>query len=290
LQQETEDKRLANLFSGLEALGLKNLSNMDVYDEKEKEVKAAVEKEEKQPFDEADYIYDKTYICPVCDKKFKSKTVKTGRSKLERIDSDLRPVYQFVDPLKYDAIVCPHCGFAALSRFFKYVTSMQASLIRSNISSSFRGIKEDKEVYTYDDAIVRHKLVLVNTIVKKAKTSERAYTCLKIAWLLRGKAESLEETDKDYQKQVEALAKEEMEFIKNAYEGFEEAFRTETFPMCGMDENTVTLLVAELARKIGKTEESGRWISKILTARDANERIKAKAREIKELIQEDKNS
>ncbi|HCR39949.1 MAG TPA: DUF2225 domain-containing protein, partial [Lachnospiraceae bacterium] len=73
-------------------------------------------------------------------------------------------------------------------------------------------------------------------------------------------------------------------------EGFEEAFRTETFPMCGMDENTVTLLVAELARKIGKIEESGRWISKILTARDANERIKAKAREIKELIQEDKNS
>ena len=56
------------------------------------------------------------------------------------------------------------------------------------------------------------------------------------------------------------------------------------FPMCGMDEHTTTYLVADLARRCGKFEESKRWLSKVLTARDAKERIKAKAREIKELM------
>ena len=60
----------------------------------------------------------------------------------------------------------------------------------------------------------------------------------------------------------------------------------ESFPLCGMDENTITLLMAELARRIGKIDESSRWVSRILVSRDANERIKEKAREIRELIKE----
>ncbi len=58
--------------------------------------------------------------------------------------------------------------------------------------------------------------------------------------------------------------------------------------MCGMDENTVTYLCADLARRIGKYEESSRLISKVLISRDANERIKNKAREIKELVQKER--
>ena len=63
-----------------------------------------------------------------------------------------------------------------------------------------------------------------------------------------------------------------------------EAFSKESFPMCGMDEITVTYLIADLARRTGKYEESSRWISRVLTSRDANERIKNKARDIKELL------
>ena len=108
-------------------------------------------------------------------------------------------------------------------------------------------------------------MALVNSIVKKAKVSERAYTCLKTAWVIRGKYESLPADTPNYKKVIQKLIKEEMEFINNAYEGFSEAFMKESFPMCGMDENTITLLVAELARKIGKIDESSRWISKILS-------------------------
>lgn len=281
---------MANLFSGLEAFGLGNLSGMDVYEAKEKEAVKGAAQPEKDAFSEEDVIFDKTFTCPVCDSEFKSKTVKSGKVKLQSLNTDLRPIYQNMDPLKYDAIVCPKCGFAALNRFFKYVTSAQATLVKNNISASFRGLKESGNIFTYDDAIARHKLALVNSIVKKAKTSEKAYTCLKTAWVIRGKAENLAKDLPDYKQQLEALAKEELDFLSKAYDGFDEAFSKESFPLCGMDEITITLLMAELARRVGKYDDSSRWISRVLISKDANERIKEKARDIKELLRENKNN
>lgn len=278
-----------NLFSGLEAFGLDKLSDVDIYD-KEKENANASEAAAKPSFSEADFVYDKTYTCPVCDKEFKSKVVKFGKIKLENLDADLRPIYQNMDPLKYDAVVCPSCGYAALSRFYKYVTPTQADLVKKSISAVFKGINETGEIMEYDDAIARHKLALLSSVVKKAKTSERAYTCLKTAWVLRGKAEQLQQESADNKQQIAALEKEELEFIAKAYDGFSEAFSKEPFPMCGMDETTIMILLAELSRRTGKYDEASRWVSRILISREANDRIKDKARAIKDWLREQKGN
>lgn len=275
-----------NLFSGLEELGLNNLSNISIYDEDEKNDADDKKNGQEDAFSEEDILFDKSYTCPVCDSVFKSKTVKTGRVRLQKLDTDLRPVYLQADSLKYDAILCPKCGYAALNRFFKHVSYKQAKAIKENISKTFKHIDETEGIYTYDDAILRHKMALVNSIVKKAKTSERAYICLKTAWVIRGKKENLPLDTPDHKQEIEKLNKEELDFITNSYEGFSEAIMKESFPLCGMDENTITLLMAELARRIGKIDESSRWVSRILVSRDANERIKEKAREIRELIKE----
>ena len=167
---------MANLFSGLEGLGLGNLSEMKIFD-KDKKEKAEADKK-KVEVKEEDLLFDKTFICKACDREFKSKMVRTGKVKLLEQDTDLRPKYQYVDSLKYDAVVCPYCGFAALNRFFNYLTDSQAKLIKTNISAKFKGLKEIEGSWTYDDAILRHKLVLINAIVKHAKSSEKAYICL----------------------------------------------------------------------------------------------------------------
>lgn len=280
------------LFSGLEKIGLGKLNKLEVFEE-DTAKKGAKKGEESQQASkpkvtEEDLLFDKSYTCPVCNNEFHSKMIRTGKVKLLSADTDLRPKYQLVDSLKYDALVCPSCGYAALSRFFKFMMPAQAKLIRENITKNFSGLPQTGGTYTYDDAILRHKLALANAIVKKAKNSEKAYTCLKMAWLFRGKRETLPKETKDYDKVVADLKKEEDDLLGKAYEGFMTAFSRESFPMCGMDEMTVTFLVAELARRTGKYEESGRWISKVLTSRSANERIKNKARDIKELLNEDK--
>lgn len=136
---------------------------------------------------------------------------------------------------------------------------------------------------------MRHKMALLNTVVKKGKTSERAYTCLKLAWLFRGKREEMMRGEYK-QEEVDELLKEEVEFLENAHEGFVAAFSKEGFPMCGMDQHTVVYLVAELARRTGKIDEAKRWVSKVLVARDANKRIKDKALALKELLQEESDN
>lgn len=278
---------MANMFSGLESLGLGNLSELQLFEKKEKEKESEKQEASSAEVKEEDLLFDKSFTCKVCDEEFKSKMVRTGKVKLIGSDMDLRPKYQHIDSLKYDAIVCPHCGYAALSRFFNYMTDTQARLIKENISSKFKGIKEGETVLSYDEAITRHKLALVNAVVKHAKASEKAYICLKLAWLYRGKSENLPDDTANRKEVKKQLAEQERESISNAYEGFMEAFSKEPFPMCGMDELTLTYLTADLARQIGKYEDSLRMIARVLTSREANERIKSKARDMKEMIREE---
>lgn len=275
---------MGNLFTGLDSLGLGKLSDMDVYENEEKKDAKPQVSQEKPEINEAELIFDKNFTCPVCEREFKAKTIKTGKIKLAGADSDLRPKYQSVDSLKYDVIACPRCGYAALNRYFNYMTAAQAKLIKQNISASFRGLTPEKDVVTYDDAITKHKLALANTVVKRAKASEKAYTCLKTAWVLRGKAESLPADTPDLQKVKADLAAEETEFLENAYSGFLEAFPKEVFPMCGMDENTICYLVAELARRTGHFDDAKRWVARVLVSKSANDRIKQKSMELKDKL------
>ena len=277
---------MGNLFDGLESLGLNINKDIEVYEKEKKEEKNGQGAANKpRELSEEDLLFDKTYTCPVCDTEFKSKMVRTGKAKLVSADSDLRPQYQGIDPLKYDAILCPKCGYASLSRYFNFVMDSQAKLIKEQISRSFQYKSEDENVYSYNEAITRHKMALLNTVVKKGKTSERAYTCLKLAWLSRGKREELAAKNGSNE-EIAKIQEEEVQFLENAYEGFSAAFSKETFPMCGMDQYTVMYLVAELARRIGKVDEAKRWVSRVLVARDANKRIKDKALALKEMLQE----
>ncbi|MBP3608750.1 MAG: DUF2225 domain-containing protein, partial [Lachnospiraceae bacterium] len=139
-----------------------------------------------------------------------------------------------------------------------------------------------------DEAITRHKLVLVNCVVKRAKASEKAYTCLKLAWLLRGKSETLPAETPNLEGVKKELAAQEKEYIANAYEGFMDAFSKEQFPMCGMDETTMTYLVADLGRQIGKYDEALRMVARVLMSKNIGDRIKQKTIDLKEQIREEK--
>lgn len=276
---------MSDIFSGLESFGIKNVDHIEIFEEEVKEdKKVPMQEVEPKVVSEEDFLFEKTYTCPVCEHKFKSKMVRTGKAKLLGADTDLRPKYQGVDSLKYDAVMCPKCGYAALNRYFNFVMAAQAKAIREQISANFKDEQKEDKIYDYDTALARHKLALLNTVVKKGKASEKAYTCLKIAWLYRGKREKMKAEGKDRHKQEE-LFKEEMQFLMTAYEGFQSAFSKEDFPMCGMDQNTLSYLLADLARRVGKVEDAKRWVSKVLVARNANKRIKDKALDLKELLQ-----
>ena len=101
----------------------------------------------------------------MCGQGFKARTVRTGKVKLTGSDKDLRPFHDQVEVLKYDVIICPTCGY----------TTRQAKNIKSAISVYFIARTEQKEIYTYDEALERYRMALANAIVKKTKASKKAY-------------------------------------------------------------------------------------------------------------------
>ena len=285
---------MSDMLSGLESLGLGGIGKIDIFEdpaklaaqEREAQKKSAQDAAQKAYLEEKECILNKKIKCRICDYEFFTKTVKTGKAKMVSQDIDLRPRYREIDSVKYGVIACPVCGYAALSKNFEILTSGQAALVKEKISSFFTGLPEAGETYTYDDAIQRHKLALVNAVVKRGKTSERAYICLILAWLIRSKREQIEALQPDdAAKQCSELKAEEDDFLQKALEGFNQAYTKENFPLYVLDEQTSTYLIAALNLEVGNKDEAMKWAGKIIFNQNAPDRIKEKARHIKELAE-----
>lgn len=275
---------MSGLLSGLSELGLGKMENIDLYMEPEE--KSAEdqnsEKPQKMKYQEKDFLFDKKYECPVCYEPFKAKTVRSGKLRLMGTDKDLRPLYEQMEPIKYDVVLCPHCGYAALTRYFGGLTAGQIKSVRENISSSFQAPESAGDIYTYEEALNRYKLCLANAIVKRGKASEKAYICLKAGWLLRSMREELDPEEADYDNKLQSTREQEKEFLKNALEGFISARQSESYPICGMDEITLEYLIAVLAMEFEQYEVASKLIANVLVSPSANRRTKDRAREIKE--------
>lgn len=271
------------LLSGLESFGFSGLEGMNLFDDpnkKKNEGAGADEKPKAPQFTEKDFLLDKTIECPVCDSKFKYRAVKASGAKLVGTDADMRPRHEYIDVTKYDVILCPMCGYTALTRYFPNLLNLQRKNILEKVCNNFKMRPGSPDTFTYDEAIERYKMALLNAVVKGTKASEKAYICLKTSWLYRGKAEEIGEKAPEYA-QVKAM---EAEFTKNAYEGFVAAVSQESFPLCGMDETTVDYLIANLANMTDHLDVCSKMIAKILGSVSASPRIKDKTRDLKEEV------
>ncbi len=277
---------MSDLFSDFASLGLGGLEATNLFEEPEKApvVKPVPEVREVKQLGEKEMVFDKSYTCPICEGNFKNKTIRTGKNRLLRIDRDLRQVYTPVDQVKYDVVACPNCGYAALERYFPMLTRMQKEGITRLICASYQQQTWGEEYYTYEDARKRYQLALANAMAKMAKSSEKAYICLKLAWVLRGERDVLDKNAPDYEQMKRDNEKAELEALENAFEGFVQARKNETYPMCGMDEPTTDYLVGALAFEIGNYEVASKMVSTVLASHSANSRIKDKTRDLKEEI------
>ena len=196
----------------------------------------------------------------------------------------MRYRYEGIDSVKYDLITCTRCGYTSLNRYFSTTSAAQCKLIKESIYGKVKLKELMGETYSYEDMLERYKLALVCAIVKRAKDSEKAYVCLKAAWLLRGYAEELELKNELTDQMRHELKEQELEYIQNALDGFISAVQKESLPICGMDSLTMDYLIAALAYQVKKDEIAAKKLSEILVSNAANERVKTRARELKQLV------
>ncbi len=275
---------------GLKKFGLGALGEEELYEDPKK--KDEPKKEEKKPpvvINEETLLFDKKYTCPVCEIEFGSKTLRSGKVRMKSQDIDLRPVYTEMDPSKYEVITCPMCGYSVLTKYFAPLTKFQVDEIKSKITANFKKQKFGEKCYSYEEARLRYELAIASAMVKKAKNSEKAYLCLKMAWLVRGETERLDPGAPDYEEKKKKNEAEEKELLKKALDGFVLARQSET-KIAGMDETTTDYLMAAVAMEVDEFDIAIRMISNIIASRTANSRIKDKANDLKEMVLEKKKA
>lgn len=289
-------REIKNLLGGLEKYGLDEETLQKAFDETAKRTagKKNVKETKEVVFTEEDFILLKSTVCPICDNVFSTMTVKSGRARRMQPDFDLRPRFESIDVNKYDVTSCRKCGYTALNKDFNHLTAGQMKMISEGVQKNYKLIDEgmSDKAPDYDTSIERYKLALYNSMVKRAKISEKAYICLKIAWLYRGKIEQLIKENQleaaELSKMLEECKKEELKFYGNAYDGLIEARAKESFPICGMDPNTYEMLLAAMAFNLDKLEDASRFVSTLLVNRTVSSGIKNRAIDLKEMILERK--
>lgn len=233
-------------------------------------------------------LFDKKFVCPCCGKEFKAKHVKSGSGKLDHTEFDLRPVYKGMDPLKYDVVFCCYCGYAALERYFGEIREAQKENIRNKVTEKYRARQEVSGAYSYAYAVERYKLALYSSVQKVTQFSEVGYVCLKLAWLLQNMADAMENNPEEFQdagaEKAAQLRSQADTYEIKAYDVLYKARMEEDFPICGMDQLTFDYLVSALAYKAGKYEMASRLLSGVSSSREASDRLKDKAYDLKQMI------
>ena len=96
---------MSDVLSGLESMGLGNLSNIELFNDKkqkaDEEKKKAEKAKEVKELEEKDLIYLKNVECPCCGKEFKERAIRPGKARMISQDTDLRPRYKELDTMKY---------------------------------------------------------------------------------------------------------------------------------------------------------------------------------------------
>lgn len=198
-----------------------------------------------------DSLYNKSVVCPVCQKKNEVTKVKSKECVVASRDTDFCIYYESVNPIFYDVWVCEYCGYAAQGERFESISPIDAKRVKENISTHWksRSFSGERDI---EKAMEAFKLALYNLCKSSAKPIEYAKVCLRIAWLYR--------MQKD---------EREVEFLKHALKYYCETYENESFPVGKLDEYTCMYMIAELNRRVGKYDDAIVWFNKIISSPEA---------------------
>lgn len=269
---------MEHLFKELEELGIHTDMDIKIYNKVEKKPKKPVINPELVK----EIVYQRKVTCPVCDTEFMTTSVRAGRIRFVDTELDLRPIYKSFDPVPYDVVACPMCGYAHLNKYFSKISDIKIGKVKEQIAVQFKG-KHYPMVYTYQDGIERYKLALLNCVVGLDNNGMKAYLCLKISWLYRGYRLKLEAEETYEASKIFGLRELEREFSAYAYEGFVRAYEHESFPVMGIEQNSLEYLLAELARRQGDFKNAKKWLSRVI-GKQNTKRFNDKIFEVKEKI------
>lgn len=192
-------------------------------------------------------LYQSEAKCPVCENKIEITKVRSRQIKLIRQDTDFCPHYSGVNPLYYEAVVCPLCGFASHISDIDHINRYEKKKVMDLITKKWVPRRFTGE-RTWEKALEAFKLVLLNLNCREAVQSDIAKTCLRIAWLYRYAGD----------------AELEKRYLTHALNAYKKSYETENLAEGKLEDYTCVFIIAELSRRIGNAEDSMLWFSRLI--------------------------
>lgn len=193
-------------------------------------------------------IYNTHIDCPVCDSNIEYTKIRSKTIRMLKQDSDFCPYYEGENPLLYEAVICPECGYGAHITNFQNINKYERARVREKITKKWtkRSFTGHRDI---DKALEAFKLVLLNLQDMEASKSEIAKICMRIAWLYRYKNEQ----------------KLESKFMEHALKNYMEAYSQEDLTVEGkLDQYTCLYIIGELCKRLERYEESVQWLSRLI--------------------------
>ncbi|MCL2169000.1 MAG: DUF2225 domain-containing protein [Defluviitaleaceae bacterium] len=257
-----------DIFGGLEKFGFQEIIEKDINIFESPKPKKTTEVTAPKVFDINNIVYAKKFNCPVCLGIFESYVVKTGKTRLEGIEYDLRSVYTPIEPLFYDILSCSLCGYTGDTKTFDRISNKQVELLLTELKPHYKHQEYPIEP-SVEQAIDRYKLALLTATIKKGKQGEKAYFCMKLTWLYRIKGDD---------------PLNEKKFAILTIKGLTRALEEERTPIMGMEEVTILYIIAAFSKFLGNNKNALKILSSIITSRKSSERLRDRARDLKDDI------
>ncbi|MCG9968622.1 DUF2225 domain-containing protein [Pelotomaculum terephthalicicum JT] len=212
-------------------------------------------------------LYQKEYVCPICENKITTSHVRSSSMRIKKVDDDLCSHYENINPIYYEIIVCPQCGYAFNEDTYSIkINDQQKEEILKQIEPLWKYDNFDYSgTRTIEQSIQAYHLFALSIKNLKMKNSKRGNAFLKIAWLYRFKNE----------------ASSELKYLHFAVDRFKEAYSKENIRDPKLEMNIIYLL-GVLNLKLGNKKEGAKWLDIILRhpAREMLPGIVERARDI----------
>jgi uncharacterized protein (DUF2225 family) len=208
-------------------------------------------------------LYEKSIKCPICNNSFSTKRLRASACRVEKRDEDFCTFYKGYNPMHYEVLVCPHCGYAASENSFDNLSTNEKNAIKEILSGKVinRSFCDER---TINDALDSFKLALFIAEARSAKDSIIAGLSLKLSWIYR-----------------EMKDEKESDFLQHALKYYKQAYDKEDLPLGNLDEISVQYLLGELSRRLSNLNDAIFWFNKAVSnpERIKNPRIEKMARE-----------
>jgi uncharacterized protein (DUF2225 family) len=208
------------------------------------------------------YLFDSETTCPVCEKKFPVKMVRSSKLRLDKIDPDMRQHFHDFEPLWYAVWICPHCYYANFNFEFKQVSDAlvkkimeQGQELKSKIKINFSSPRKIDEVFT------SYYMILHTLQAGKVDPTKSAKIWLRLSWLY---------SDVDDEELYNYTSEKALEAYSESY------FNTRRNTSVEQDQR-LTILLGELCLRVDQKEEALKHFRNSIVRKGGNNNLNRQA-------------